>query len=122
MKNNVIVEDMFDIVRPSGETLQGTLVYRSDTNRVGPVIVYIHGTLSSGSHNFTTGLAHKLAKDHGIRSYRYNGRFSATEFEPLHRYKFSGYEDDISDMVYVISTLNAEGFKTWCILGHSRGA
>ena len=45
-----------------GEVLSGSVTYRSDLQFEGPVVVYIHGTLSSGNHNFTTDLANKLCK------------------------------------------------------------
>jgi hypothetical protein len=97
-------------------------MYREDLPIKGPVALYIHGTMSSYDHNFTNELAQKLAKEHGIRSFRYNSRFSATEFEPTHRYRFSGYDDDIDDMMHVVKALKSDGFEVNWLIGHSRGA
>lgn len=116
------MEEVLNIRKPSGHVLEGFLTFSSLESKKGDVIVYIHGTLSDAKHNFTNELAKKLAIDQGLRSYRYTGRFHSTEIEPGHRYKFSGFEDDLDDMKCVISHLKKEGYEPWCLLGHSRGA
>ena len=116
-------EEAFDIVREtSGEVLSGVLTWSSQQPKLGPITVWVHGTLSEATHNFTNELAQRLAKEFGVRSYRYNSRFHATEKEPHHRYRFSGFEDDIDDMRNVVRTLTREGFEVWGLVGHSRGA
>ena len=84
-------EDLeFNIVRSSGLTLEGTLTVPKNAKPEGPVVVFMHGTMSNRNHNFVPELAAKLVKDHGIRSYRFDFRLGKTEAEPDHRYKFSG--------------------------------
>jgi hypothetical protein len=78
--------------------------------------------MSTKDHNFVPDLCKKLVKDLGLRSYRFDLRFDKDEFEPDHRYKFSGYNDDIDDLECVIRFLRAEGFAPFCLFGHSRGA
>ena len=117
-----VLEKKYDVIKSSGVTLSGSITYRNDMPLEGPIVVYVHGTLSCWNHNFTSDLAHKLSKDLGLRSYRYDGRFDSNEFEPTHRYKFSGFSDDIDDMECVVSSLKRDGFNIWCLLGHSRGA
>jgi hypothetical protein len=78
--------------------------------------------MSNRDHNFVPDLCKKLVKEHGLRSYRFDLRFDKDEFEPEHRYKFSGYSDDIDDLECVIRTLRMEGYTPFCLFGHSRGA
>lgn len=116
-------EDLeFNIVRPSGLTLEGTLTVPSNEKREGPVVVFMHGTMSNRNHNFVPELATKLVKDHGIRSYRFDFRLGKTDAEPDHRYKFSGYKDDLDDMEVAMAQLKAAGYTPFCLFGHSRGA
>eukprot|EP01038_Epipyxis_sp_PR26KG_P017720 gene17720-24691_t len=121
-QSNSSIEIPLNIVKPSGYTLDGFLTYRDDQQQCGPVIIFVHGTLSSYDHNFTNDLTQKLAIDYGIRSFRYNSRFGASEAEPNHRYRFSGYEDDLDDIRVLIKSLKQLGFTPWCLFGHSRGA
>ena len=116
-----VTETPFPVTRGSGQVLDGFITTTSSiTNKL--MMVWMHGTLSEYNHNFTTDLATKLAKDFGISSFRYDSRFSQTEKEPNHRYRFSGFEDDIDDMKNVIKALKNEGYGVWALLGHSRGA
>lgn len=116
------VDEEFNIVKPSGFALNGTLTRREDQSRCGPVVIFLHGTMSSANHNFVPDLAQRLAKEQGIRTYRFDFRFDRNEFEPGHRYKFSGYEDDVDDLKSVVSALTLDGFQVWGLVGHSRGS
>lgn len=117
-----VINKEYSITKSSNLVLDGVLTYRDDQPMNGPVVVFVHGTLSSYDHNFTNELTTKLANEFGIRSFRYNSRFDKTEEEPDHRYKFSGYEDDLDDIEAVTAALIADNFLPWCYFGHSRGA
>ena len=117
-----VVQKELNVTRPSGFQLKGTLSYREDQTPVGPVLIFLHGTMSSADHNFVPDLASKLSKEMGIRTYRFDFRFSQNEFEPQHRYKFSGYADDVDDLNAVIRSLSLDGFLVWGLIGHSRGS
>ena len=121
--SNIEIESVeLNIVRPSGYSINGTLTFPKGEVREGPIVVFLHGTMSDRNHNFVPELTDKLVKSFGIRSYRFDFRFDKTDEEPNHRYKFSGYNDDINDMEYVISYLQKSGFQPFCLFGHSRGA
>jgi pimeloyl-ACP methyl ester carboxylesterase len=115
-------EVAYNVARPSGYILEGTLTYPSGEIQQGPVVVFLHGTISNKDHNFVPELCTRLAKEAGIRSYRFNFRFDRSEAEPEHRYRFSGYKDDVDDLECVIRQLRVEGFTPFCLFGHSRGA
>jgi len=117
-----VEEVQYDILRPSGHILEGTLTMPKDSQKAGPVILFLHGTHSNRNHNFVPELCTKLVKDHGIRSYRFDFRVGPTAAEPDHRYKFSGYNDDLSDLECVVQSLVQAGFQICGIFGHSRGA
>jgi alpha-beta hydrolase superfamily lysophospholipase len=116
------VEVEYKVVKKSGCVLDGVITHREDLPPVGPIIIFCHGTLSDMRHNFTDDLTNKLSNELGLRSYRFNFRFDASEFEPNHRYKFSGYEDDVDDLKAVVAALKMDGYTPWCLFGHSRGA
>jgi predicted alpha/beta-fold hydrolase len=116
------VEVEYNVTRPSGYVLEGTLSFPKDAEQKGPILIFVHGTMSSKDHNFVPDISKKIIQDFGIRSYRYNSRFDRSEFEPDHRYKFSGYNDDIDDLKCVISQLKNDGYTPFCLFGHSRGA
>ncbi|KAJ1419351.1 Alpha/Beta hydrolase protein [Ochromonadaceae sp. CCMP2298] len=116
------VEVEYKVVKKSGCVLDGVITHREDLPAVGPIIIFCHGTLSDMRHNFTDDLTNKLSNELGLRSYRFNFRFDASEFEPNHRYKFSGYEDDVDDLMAVVAALKMDGYTPWCLFGHSRGA
>ena len=103
-------EVQYDIPRPSGHILEGTLTLPKDSPKTGPVMIFLHGTHSNRNHNFVPELCTKLVKDHGIRSYRFDFRVGPTEAEPDHRYKFSGYNDDLNDLECVVQSLVQAGF------------
>ena len=103
-------EVSYNIPRPSGHLLEGTLTVPKDSKREGRVIVFLHGTHSNRNHNFVPELCTKLVKDHGIASYRFDFRVGSTAAEPDHRYKFSGYNDDLNDLDCVIRNLVQTGF------------
>ena len=119
-----VPEDIeFNVVRPSGLKLPGTLTVPQGAERPeGPVAIFLHGTMSNRNHNFVPDLAAKLVKDHDIRSFRFDFRVGKTEQEPQHRYKFSGYKDDLDDMECAIAQLKRSGYTPFCLFGHSRGA
>jgi pimeloyl-ACP methyl ester carboxylesterase len=112
----------YHVTKSSGHVLNGIITHREDLPAVGPIIVFAHGTLSSARHNFTDELSQKLAKEFGFRSYRFDFRFDKTDCEPDHRYRYSGYEDDVHDLEAVIAQLRTDGYTPWCLLGHSRGS
>jgi pimeloyl-ACP methyl ester carboxylesterase len=117
-----VIEDIsFNVTRPSGRVLEGTLTVPKKGFK-GPCVLFVHGTLSDRNHNFVPDLCTKISKDVGCATYRYDSRFSACEEEPHHRYSFSGYAHDIDDMKCVIQALSVEGFEVFCLFGHSRGA
>lgn len=87
-----------------------------------PIIIFCHGTLSDARHNFTDELTTKLALELGLMSYRFNFRLDQSKYEPNHRYRYSGYTDDIEDLKDVIVSLKNDGYLPWCLFGHSRGA
>ena len=116
------VEIDYDVIRPSGYVLRGTSTYPAGESSHGPCVVFLHGTMSNRNHNFVPELCNKLIKDHGIRSFRYDSRFDKSEHEPEHRYKFSGYADDLDDLECVIRHLKKNNFIPFCLFGHSRGA
>jgi pimeloyl-ACP methyl ester carboxylesterase len=87
-----------------------------------PIIIFCHGTLSDARHNFTDELTTKLALELGLISYRFNFRLDQSKYEPNHRYRYSGYIDDIEDLKDVIVSLKNDGYLPWCLFGHSRGA
>lgn len=87
-----------------------------------PIIIFCHGTLSDARHNFTDELTTKLALELGLMSYRFNFRLDQSKYEPNHRYRYSGYIDDIDDLKDVIVSLKNDGYLPWCLFGHSRGA
>lgn len=118
-------EEAFNVTRPSGRQLQGTLLLPKKEEtiiRSGPCVVFVHGTLSDRNHNFVPDLCVKIVKDVGCATYRYDSRFGPSEEEPEHRYRFSGYADDVDDLKHVILSLQNEGFEIFCLVGHSRGA
>lgn len=117
-----VEEVQYDILRPSGHILEGTLTVPKDSQKPGPLMIFLHGTHSNRNHNFVPELCTKLVKDHGIRSYRFDFRVGPTEAEPDHRYKFSGYNDDLNDLECVVQSLVQAGFQICGIFGHSRGA
>lgn len=119
------MEEPFNVTRPSGRQLVGTLLLpKRDEGiiRSGPCVVFFHGTLSDRNHNFVPDLCLKVVKDIGCATFRYDSRFGPSEEEPEHRYKFSGYADDVDDLKCVILSLQNEGFEVFCLVGHSRGA
>jgi non-heme chloroperoxidase len=116
------VDITYSVVKKSGYILDGTITVREGEKHQGPIIIFAHGTLSSGNHNFTDELTQKLSNELGMRSYRFNFRFDKSDAEPEHRYKYSGYEDDISDLEAVVASLRADGYIPWCFFGHSRGS
>lgn len=116
------VDITYSVVKKSGYVLDGTITVREGDKHEGPIIIFAHGTLSSGNHNFTDELTQKLSNELSMRSYRFNFRFDKSEAEPDHRYKYSGYEDDISDLEAVVASLRADGYMPWCFFGHSRGS
>ena len=119
------VEEAFNVTRPSGRQLQGTLLLpkkEESVIRSGPCVVFVHGTLSDRNHNFVPELCAKIVKEIGCATYRYDSRFGPSEEEPEHRYKFSGYADDVDDLKHVIFGLQLAGFEIFCLVGHSRGA
>jgi predicted alpha/beta-fold hydrolase len=118
-------EKPFDVTRPSGRLLPGTLhipTIGGKSSRGGPCVVFMHGTLSDRNHNFVPDLSTKLVKELGVSTYRFDSRFSACEEEPEHRYSFSGYSSDVDDLRCVVKALATEGFDVFCLIGHSRGA
>ena len=115
-------EVQYDVSRPSGRILEGTLTVPKDSKREGRILVFLHGTHSNRNHNFVPELCTKLVKDHGISSYRFDFRVGPTTAEPDHRYKFSGYNDDVNDLECVIQSLVQTGYTICGIFGHSRGA
>ena len=117
-----ITEAPFNVVRSSGEVLQGFITAPASQHEHKYITIWMHGTISEYNHNFTSDLANKLAKDHGIMSYRFNLRFDSTEKEPDHRYRFCGFDDDIDDMMCVVRALKSAGYEPWGLIGHSRGA
>ena len=116
------VDTPYMVTKSSGALLDGVVTSREGEPMVGPIIVFAHGTLSSANHNFTDELTQKLSNELGLRSYRFNFRFDKSEAEPDHRYKFSGYDDDVSDLEAVVKSLRADGYSPWCFFGHSRGS
>ena len=116
------IDFSYSVVKDSGFVLDGTITVREGEPQVGPIIIFAHGTLSSANHNFTDDLTQKLSNELGMRSYRFNFRFDKSDAEPEHRYKFSGYEDDVSDLEAVVAALRADGYSPWCFFGHSRGS
>lgn len=116
------VDTPYLVTKNSGAILDGVITSREGESMVGPIIVFAHGTLSSANHNFTDELTQKLSNELGLRSFRFNFRFDKSEAEPDHRYKFSGYDDDVSDLEAVVKTLRADGYSPWCFFGHSRGS
>lgn len=117
---HTVVEKDFNVVKDSGFVLKGKLTLREGQPESGPILVFLHGTMSYADHNYVPDLANKLAKDFGIRSYRFDFRFGQCDFEPTHRYKFSGYADDVDDLDIVIKVLSSEGYQVWGLVGHSR--
>jgi pimeloyl-ACP methyl ester carboxylesterase len=120
----IVPEDVeMNVIRPSGRVLPGTLTVPQGVERKeGPVVVFLHGTHSNKDHNFVPDLAAKLCKDHGIRSFRFDFRVDKSEEEPEHRYRFSGYKDDLDDMEVAVAQLQRSGYTPFCLFGHSRGA
>jgi alpha-beta hydrolase superfamily lysophospholipase len=116
------IEVPYTVTKQSGVVLEGVVTHREDHPPAGPIIIFAHGTLSDMKHNFTDDLTTKLCNELGLRSYRFNFRFDKSEFEPEHRYKFSGYEDDVDDLKAVVAALKMDGYTPWCLFGHSRGA
>mmetsp|Transcript_50484 Transcript_50484/g.99723 ORF Transcript_50484/g.99723 Transcript_50484/m.99723 type:complete len:332 (+) Transcript_50484:75-1070(+) len=116
------IDVSYSVLKNSGCVLDGTITVREGEPHVGPIIIFAHGTLSSANHNFTDELCHKLSNEHGMRSYRFNFRFDKSEAEPDHRYRYSGYEDDICDLEAVVAALRSDGYTPWCFFGHSRGS
>lgn len=116
------IEIDYDVTRPSGFVLRGTLTYPVGESYHGPCVVFLHGTMSNRNHNFVPELCNKLIKEHGIRSFRYDSRFDKSDHEPDHRYKFSGYADDLDDLECVVRHLKKNDFIPFCLFGHSRGA
>lgn len=83
----------------------------------------LHGLLSNRDHNFAPALAEALSKATGSAVYRFDCRFSPEpEKEPEYRYRFSGFLDDVDDLLVVLRHLKADGYAPWCLVGHSRGA
>ena len=117
-----ITDVPFNVERSSGRILEGFITAPSGKHQPGFITVWMHGTMSDYNHNFTQDLANKMCKDHGICSYRFNLRYHSTENEPDHRYRFSGFDDDIDDMRYVVRALKKAGYEVWALIGHSRGA
>lgn len=116
------VDTPYNVTKKSGCVLEGTVTCREGEPSIGPIIIFAHGTLSSANHNFTDELTQKLSNELGLRSYRFNFRFDKSEAEPEHRYRYSGYDDDVDDLEAVVATLRADGYTPWCFLGHSRGS
>lgn len=116
------IDTPYMVTKHSGAILDGMITSREGEPMVGPIIIFAHGTLSSANHNFTDELTQKLSNELGLRSYRFNFRFDKSEAEPDHRYKFSGYDDDVSDLEAVVKSLRADGYSPWCFFGHSRGS
>ena len=64
-------------------------------------------------------------KDFNVQSVSVSKAFIALIYSFVylfHRYKFSGYEDDVDDLKTVITQLRKDGFTPFCLFGHSRGA
>ena len=45
----------------------GTLTYPKDGSQKGPVIVFVHGTMSSKDHNFVPDVCKKMITDYGTQ-------------------------------------------------------
>lgn len=124
------IDREYNVSKKSGYVLTGIITEREEMCSVTlpaneqekHIIVFCHGTLSDARHNFTDELTSKLAIEYGLKSYRFNFRFDQSEFETTHRYKYSGYQDDLEDLKDVICSLKLDGYIPWCLFGHSRGA
>jgi alpha-beta hydrolase superfamily lysophospholipase len=115
----------YNISRPSGYILTGTMIQAnpsSSSTGATPVIVMMHGLLSERNHNFAPALAEALAKVTGHSVFRYDSRFAPDVNEPDFRYRFSGFEDDVDDLTFVLKQLKKDGYAPWALVGHSRGA
>lgn len=115
----------YDVCRASGVVLPGALCRRSASpgGTTVPAIIFCHGLLSHRDHNFAPSLAEALVRETGCAVFRFDFRCSAADArEPVYRYRFSGFEDDLDDLGVVVRQLRRDGMQPWLLLGHSRGA
>ena len=112
------VEEAFDIPRPSGRILPGTL-----TPAPGPLVLLLHGMVCGRNHNFAPALAAALAAA-GFACLRFDFRpIPPSPLEPAHRFRINGAEDDVDDLVHVAAACAARlGRPVSALVGHSRGA
>ena len=118
-------DEPFPIKRKSGRVLPGTLTRTQAPESTRRVVLLLHGMIANRNHTFAPALAQAIAARANVHVLRFDFRGPQREadpVEPAHRFRVSGFADDVDDVRAAVAALAERDLEPCAVIGHSRGA